>query len=628
MALLQLRDVSVSFGALRVLDCVSLDVRQGERVGLIGLNGSGKTTLLRLLAGTIDPDSGSVERQRRLRIGFMEQEPALAPEDNVHDAALAAFSDLIEMERRMREIEHEIASADGTRLHDLLGRLGSLQQRFEHEGGYECEKRVAAVLMGLGFTRNEFTRPVSSMSGGERSRIAFAKLLLREPDLLLLDEPTNHLDLDGIEWLENYLAKKYRGAVLLVSHDRTFLDRTVAGIVELERGCLIEYPGNYSKYAALKEQRRTEQQRRYDVQQAFVRKEEAFIRRYHAAQRSREAQGRQKRLARLDRVESPIRDKEMSVRFEPARQTGEICLRMEGLAKSYGEKVLFRDLEFDVYRGERVGVIGPNGSGKTTLLRIMMGTEHTDDGSVQRGSNVQFGYLEQHASDLTSDRTVLDEVWERQRRMDELEVRNVLGRFLFSGDDNVTKPMRDLSGGERTRVALACLMVEQPNVLLLDEPSNHLDIASRVALESALRAYPGTLIVVSHDRCLLNHVARKLIVLEDGRARIVHGNYEDYEQLKIAVPSVTPKSEEAAEPPPPAQKRPRPHISKNRLAQMEKDITRLERERERIAADLARPELYADASRARELPRLYRKICSELDTLYREWTQQELDGHG
>ena len=627
MALVQITDVRLSLGSVQVLDGVSLGIEPGERVGLVGANGSGKTSLLRVIAGAVEPESGRVDRGRRIRIGFTEQEPQFPPQANVHDAALAAFADLIEMERRMREVEHEIAAADGHSRTALLGRLGELQTQFEHAGGYERENRAAAVLMGLGYARDEFSRPVSVLSGGERSRLAMAQLLLLDRDLLLLDEPTNHLDIDGIEWLEGFLAKTYRGAVLLVSHDRTFLDRTVSRIVEIARGQLAVYPGNCSKYLHLKEQQELEQQRRYEAQQEFIRKEEDFVRRYHAGQRGREARGRQKRLNRLARVEAPTWQKKISMAFEPSRPSGEVCLRAEGISKRFGENPLFDRLDFEIERGERVGIVGPNGSGKTTLLRVLLGRDQPDEGSVTQGRNVLFGYLEQHPSEQASQRTVLDEVWERNRRMDEVEVRGLLGRFLFSGDDAVGKRMCDLSGGERARVALACLIVDRPNVLVLDEPTNHLDIASRVALESALEEYPGALLVVTHDRSLLNRIAQKLIVLSDGGGRVIHGNYEQYERLKARetrdaetlAPAATPPCVEA-------RRKPRPRVSKNRLAQMEKKISRLEQEKEELEADLARPELYTDPQKARDVPHRYRELCAELDALYHRWLEANASG--
>jgi ATP-binding cassette subfamily F protein 3 len=679
MALVTLNDVTIMYSGRRVLDAASLSLHEGETVGLIGANGSGKTTLLRIIAGAVPPDSGRVDRRKDLRIGFMEQEPDLprsmqrsallrglrsdssspaeapalrssatsAGEEeaelrragiSLHDAALSAFADLLETERRMRELEREIAEAEAHKRHDLLRQLGALQARFEHAGGYEHESRTEAALMGLGFTRDEFARPVSVLSGGERTRLVLARLLLRDADLLLLDEPTNHLDLAGIEWLETYLQKKFRGAALIVSHDRLFLDRTVTKVLDLDAGRVKEYPGNYTQYAGQKALHRLEQTRQYQEQRAFIEKEEDFIRRYHAAQRGREARGRQKRLDRIERIAAPTHHKKIAVRFQPKRESGEICIRAEGLSKGYGELPLFRDLDLEIARGERVAIIGPNGSGKTTLLKILLGEVEPDGGTLYVGHNVSFGHLEQEPAGLNSDQTVLEAIWARDRKQDEVAVRSLLGRFLFSGDDAVGKRLRDLSGGERTRVALAGLMVDRPNALLLDEPTNHLDIASREALEAALESYGGTLIMVSHDRYFINRLAQKLLVLgpsdpespgrtggAGGAPKLVLGNYETYErqrQESAALAQQTPpKPKKPGRSPSVASAKEGRPLSKNRLARLEGDISRMEAEKNRLEEELAKPELYSDPVKARETPRQYEKLCRELEALYREWTE-------
>ena len=636
MPLVTLNEVSMMFSGRRVLDAASLSLHEGEAVGLIGANGSGKTTLLRIIAGAVQPDSGRVDRRKGLRIGFMEQEPDLCSEMSLHDAALGAFADLLETERRMRELEREIAEAQADLRHNLLRQLGALQSRFEHAGGYEHESRTEAALMGLSFTHDQFARPVSVLSGGERTRLALARLLLRDAELLLLDEPTNHLDLAGIEWLETYLQKKFRGAALIVSHDRLFLDRTVKKILDLDAGRVQEYPGNYTQYAGQKELHRLEQTRKYEEQRAFIEKEEEFIRRYHAAQRAREARGRQKRLDRIERLAAPAHHRKVAVRFQPLRQSGETCVRLEAVSKRFGERALFRGLDLEVARGERLAVIGPNGSGKTTLLKMLLGQAEPDGGTLYIGHQVHFGYLEQEPTGLNSDQTVLETVWARDRKQDEVAVRSVLGRFLFSGDDDVGKRLCDLSGGERTRVALACLMVDRPNALLLDEPTNHLDIPSREALEAALESYDGTLIMVSHDRYFINRLAQKLLVLDaaGGAPKLLLGNYETYERRRQEAAALAqsaaekPKKAASAAKPAPAGRRPadRRPLSKNRLARLEGEIARMEAEKNRLEENLARPELYSDPVKARETPRQYEKVCRDLEALYQEWTENDING--
>jgi ATP-binding cassette subfamily F protein 3 len=623
MALVTLTDVHVAFSGHTVLDGASMSLHDGEIVGLIGPNGSGKTTLLRSAAGSQPLDAGRVDRRKGLRIGFLEQEPVLPEEATVHDAALSAFVELLEVEQRMRDVEHKIARSPAGERHALLERLGCLQERFDLERGYELEGRVGAVLAGVGFSQEEFIRPVSVLSGGERARLALARLLLRDAELLLLDEPTNHLDLAGIEWLEEFLRTRFNGGALVVSHDRLFLDRTVRRILDLEDGRLVEYPGNYSKHAELKAHRRLEQERLYEKQRAFIEKEEQFIRRYHAAQRGREARGRQKRLNRIERIEAPKDRKSMSVRFDPLRESAELCFRAEELAKRFGEQKLFSGLNLEVYRGDCVGIIGPNGSGKSTLLKLLMEELPPDAGSIQKGRHVHVGYLPQQADILFSRETVLDEVWERNRKLDEVQARSLLGRFLFSGDDAVAKAVSDLSGGERTRLALACLMVERPNLLLLDEPTNHLDIASCEALEEAIEDFEGTVVMVSHDRYLINRLVNKLVALDGrGGSQLIHGNYETYEQRRsrqTRPAGPPPEKRPAAEP----ERKRTKKLSKNRLAQLEEDISRLELEKSQIEAQLADPALYADRNKARTLPRRYDELCRQLDDLYTLWSESE-----
>ncbi len=624
MSLVQLNEAGLAFAGQTILSGATATIEEGDRIGLIGPNGSGKTTLMRIVSGALEPDTGGVARRKGLRCGFLEQEPALPSGSSVHDVALSAFDDLLKLEQRMRETEHAVAAAEPDERNALLHRLGESQHRFEHAGGYDHESRVGAVLMGVGFTEGEFARPVEVLSGGERSRLALARLLLRDADLLLLDEPTNHLDIDGLEWLEDFLNNRFTGTVVLVSHDRTFLDRTVGRIWEVEHARLTTYRGNYTKYAELKEQQELATERDYEKQQAFIRKEEEFYRRYHAAQRGREAKGRMKRLNRLERIERSQRRKEITMRFDVRRDPSALCFRIEDLARGYGDRVLFRDISMEIYRGERIGVIGPNGSGKTTLLRILLEQLEPDRGRVVRGRNVTCGLLPQQPPPGDEQRTVLDEVWERKRTLNEEEVRSVLGRFLFSGDDDVNKRLADLSGGERKRVALACLMVDQPNVLLLDEPTNHLDIGSREALEAAIASYPGTVLAVSHDRTFLNRMVDRLIVIEGEASSVFFGPYRDFAEKRRAGKESQAVQKRAA----PAEEskagggRAR-RLSKNRLASLESKIAELEREKERLEALLADPEVYGDPDRAARLPKEYNEVRERLEACYAQWMEQE-----
>ena len=608
MSLVQLNDAGLAFAGQTILSGATATIEEGDRIGLIGPNGSGKTTLMRIICGALEPDTGGVARRRGLRCGFLEQEPALPSGSSVHDVALSAFDDLLKLEQRMRETEHAVAAAEPDERNALL---------------HKHESRVGAVLMGVGFSEEEFARPVDVLSGGERSRLALARLLLRDADLLLLDEPTNHLDIDGLEWLEDFLNNRFAGTVVLVSHDRMFLDRTVGRIWDVERARLTTWRGNYTKYAELKEQQELAKEREYEKQQAFIRKEEEFYRRYHAAQRGREAKGRMKRLNRLERIERSPRRKEINMRFEVRRDPSALCFRIEDLAKRYGDRVLFRNISMEIYRGERIGIIGPNGSGKTTLLRILLDELEPDQGQVIRGRNLSSGLLPQQPPPGDGRRSVLDEVWERKRTLNEEDVRSVLGRFLFSSDDDVNKQLADLSGGERKRVALACLMVDQPNVLLLDEPTNHLDIGSREALEAAIGSYPGTVLAVSHDRTFLNRMVDRLIVIEGEESRVFFGTYRDFGEKRRAEKESETERKTAAATSEPTSGAGRPRkLSKNRLAALESKIAELEREKERLEALLADPEVYADPDRAARLPKEYNDVREHLDACYAQWMEQ------
>jgi len=611
--LVGLSNVTKSFGAQRVLDGVSFQVHKGRRVGLVGANGSGKTTLLRMIAGAETPDSGAVEIARGVTIGYLAQEPALDGRQTVREAALSAFAELRGVEARLREVEQAMAEAGDERGGDLARVHGDLLERFERGGGYEHESRAEAALHGLGFGEEALDRAVGDLSGGERTRVALARLLLRDVALLLLDEPTNHLDLAGVEWLEQFLAR-YRGGVLVVSHDRQFLDRVATSIVEIERGRAEAYPGNYTRFREIKQARRLEWRRRYEQQQEFIAREESFVRRYGAGQRAREARGRQTRLERLERIAPPPAEARVAMRFRCEQPSGEVVVRCRGLTLGLGGRTLARDVRFEVARGERLGIVGPNGCGKTTLLRAVLGQVAPVSGAVELGHKVRIGYYDQLLAGLHADRTVLDEVWEERRTLNEVDVRDLLALFRLTGDD-VLKRVGDCSGGERSRVALARLIVQAPNLLVLDEPTHHLDIPSREALEQALLEYEGTIVVVSHDRYFLNRIVSKLLVFEPEGVRLVHGNYAFYEQAR--------PPEARAEPAPRDEPRRKKSagLSKNRFARLEARIIELEEAQGEIERRLQLPDVYSDGEQVRSLMLRRREIESELDELNAQWEQ-------
>lgn len=617
--LISVANLNKYYGARRLLNDVSFRVDAGARIGLIGANGCGKTTLLRILVGLEHAESGAVNVPRSVRIGYLEQEPELDPDATVYQAALSAFDDLRALETRMRELERDISEADEARRPGLTRGHGELLERFERSGGYDHESRVRAALEGVGFAPAARGRRVRRLSGGERSRLALVRLLLKAPGLLLLDEPTTHLDLNGVEWLERFLAK-YPGGALLVSHDRAFLDRVANRIFEIERARLETYSGGYSRYAEIKAARLLEQRRLYERRQEFIAREEAFIRRYGAGQRHKEARGRQKRLDRLERPDKPHEERAANMRFEAGASPGALCLRVRGLALRFRSRTLFEDLDFDLHPGDRAGIVGPNGCGKTSLLNILLGRLDPSGGLVERGHNLRVGYYDQLQEGLRPSRTALDEVWDLQRTRDEKDVRDLLALFRFSGDD-VLKTVSDLSGGERGRLALAKLMAQAPNLLALDEPTEPLDIPSREALENALSEYRGAVIVVSHDRYFLNRVVDKILVFEPPRIRVINGDYALYESIRAREGGGSEASSPAAQRPRAAQGAERPAISKNRFSRIESRIIELEGEMERIDALLRTPEVYSDGVRARRLTARRETAALELDQLNEQWDQ-------
>ncbi|MDE0301239.1 MAG: ABC-F family ATP-binding cassette domain-containing protein [Candidatus Poribacteria bacterium] len=526
MSLVRLEQISKSYAPYLVLDDISASIERGDRIGLIGKNGSGKTTLTEIIAGKIQEFEGSVYTSRGLRIGYQSQEPKLNPTHTLRQEVLEVFriqqtleDEMLRLSERMEQEENQA----------LLEEYANLQEQHECMGGYDYEHQISRTLSGLGFGANDFHLGTGALSGGQKSRAALAKLLLEEPDLLLLDEPTNHLDIKAIEWLENYLNSEYEGAVLIASHDRYFLDRVARKIWELRNHQIKSYRGNYSKYVETNRLEILAQERNYAKQQRFIAHEEEFIRRNIAGQRTREAQGRQKLLNRIERVEKPDQEpRSMSIRFTPDARGGNDILRCQELEMRYDDNIVFRSLNLEVYRRDVIGIIGPNGAGKTTLLRLILGELEASDGDLKIGANLSFGYYDQELEGLNLGNEILDEISELRPKHTQEEIRNFLGRFLFSGDE-VFKKIRNLSGGEQSRVMLAKLLLENANVLLLDEPTNHLDIPSREALEKALSEYAATTFIISHDRYLMNKLATKLLVFENGTANLFVGTYAEYE---------------------------------------------------------------------------------------------------
>lgn len=530
MSLVTINNITKRYDPDIILDDISVAIAPEDRIGLIGRNGCGKTTLLKIIAGLLTDIKGNVVVAKNVRIGYLSQEPELAHECTLKQEMLKVFEARLALEDKMLMLAEQMETQETPH---LLQEYSRVQEKHERLGGYDYEHRINRVLGGLGFHEQDFNLPVNVLSGGQKSRATLAKLLLEEPELLLFDEPTNHLDINGIEWLENYLNTEFKGGVLVVSHDRYFLDKVVRKVWELADSEINIYRGNYSKYLEIKNVERLVDARAYKIQQAFIAQEQEFIDRNIAGQRTREAQGRQKRLDRLEKVDKPKSDAPtVKLNFSQDTRGGNDILRCHNVGKQFGDKVLFTDLNFEVDRGDVVGIIGPNGTGKTTLFRMILGQEKPTQGEMWVGPTLKFGYYTQELEGLNTENEILEEVWELCPEKTPYEIRSYLAKFLFTGDD-VFKRIGNLSGGEQSRVQLAKLLLENANVLLLDEPTNHLDISAREALEKSLAQYTSTQFIISHDRYLLNSLATKMLIFETTKegthVHFFNGNYAEYE---------------------------------------------------------------------------------------------------
>src|SRR5262245_4623105 len=526
MTLIRIEHLVKTFAGVPVLQDVSWQIEAGRNIGLIGTNGSGKSTLLNIMSDVMTADSGTVERARGLRLGYLTQEMTVEGDRTLYEEVREAFRPLLDMQEEMTALEARLAQPASSAAD--LQRYGTLLEEFNAHEGYAIAARVEATLLGLGFRPTDLYIPVQHLSGGQKNMGALARVLLQEPDLLLLDEPSNHLDITATEWLEGFL-RAYRGTVVVISHDRYFLDRVVDEIMELEQHRLQRYVGNYSAYVTVKAARLEQQHKAYDQQQAEIRRQEEFIRRNMAGQNTKQAQSRQKALQRLERIEKPTTDNQrMQLRFTTQQRESHEVIVGRQVWKSYGDRPVLRGLSCTVYRGEKVGLMGPNGAGKSTFLRLLMGEELPERGTLRLGQNVTAAYYDQEMRHLNPQKTILDEVWQVEPWKTVGDMRAYLGRFLFSGDE-VLQTVGTLSGGEKSRVALAKLMLSTANLLVLDEPTNHLDIPAREVLEQALAAYPGTLLIVSHDRYFLDRIISRLLYLRDGTCMSYGGNYTDYQ---------------------------------------------------------------------------------------------------
>lgn len=522
--------IKKAFSEEEIIKDATFHINQQECVAIVGTNGAGKTTLLRILVGELDADDGEVIHAKDTTLGYLPQQQGYHSEQSIYEELLAVKSDVIEMDRQIRQTEKEMTQAEGTELEKLLEKYNRLQTSFETGEGYSYKSKVLGVINGLGFGGEAMHQCINHLSGGQKTRVALGKLLLTEPDLLILDEPTNHLDLESIRWLENYLLN-YKGSVLIVSHDRYFLDRIAGKIVEIEHGSVTVFPGNYSNYAKKKEALREALLHQYYNQQQEIKHQEAVIEKLKSFNREKSikrAESREKMLDKIERLEKPV-EYERAIHFEltPSVLSGNDVLRVENYSKSFGDNHLFHDISFEVKRGEKIAIIGQNGTGKTTLLKMINGMEPADNGTAIPGTNVEIGYYDQEHNVLHDEKTIFEEIQDDYPSLTHTEIRNVLAAFLFTGED-VFKPVHLLSGGEKGRVSLAKLMLSKANFLLLDEPTNHLDITSKEILETAVNNYTGTVLYVSHDRYFINKTATRILDLTGQKLLSYNGNYSYY----------------------------------------------------------------------------------------------------
>lgn len=631
MAVLKINGLSKSFGIKTVFENVSFEVRSGERIGLVGANGAGKTTLLRCLMGQEDYDKGSVSTSPGAVIGYLRQDFNYESQTLREEMELA-WKDVLYYKDKLAELARKLETSHDE---ELVAAYGRTEERFEYLGGYDYEATTRKILTGLGFSDADWDRDIHGFSGGQKVRINLAAAFVRHPDFLFLDEPTNHLDMGMLEWLEEYL-RSYRGGILMVSHDRYFLDATTTGIIDLENHQIHTYRDNYTQFTKVKALNEEAQERAYEKQQEHIRETEEYIRKYKAGIKAKQARGRQSQLDRLERIEKPIHRQSLHFQFEKPAECAEKVLDVMHVTSSYGDHVIFKDLTMHIKKGESVGLIGPNGAGKSTLLKLIVGDKRADGGFIQIGNRVKPGYYSQELDRLNSEYTVLEQI-ENDFDMGEREARNLLGMFLFRGDD-VFKPVSLLSGGERARLTLLMLFLEKPNFLILDEPTNHLDIPTREIMEQALAAFGGTSLIVSHDRYFLDRVTTRILEMENGKLTEYLGNYsyyrekkknlEEYERDRMEAESASSSGKSLPEKEPAKEKKserkaeskaapaPRKPVDSRKMDNIEMEIQRQEAMLKMLTVEMNQtPENYESIMAE------YNQTKQKLEKLYNKWEE-------
>jgi len=639
MIMLSCNNVTKSFGVETILEDISFSVNEGDKVGIVGVNGTGKTTLFKIITGIYGHDEGEIYTSKSCRIGYLEQNTNFYSEKTVYEELLSVFDYLIVAENELRALENKIAQMSSVRdsgkeLKKLMDEYGHKYEEFEKNNGYGYKSEVLGILRGLGFKDGDMDKEINVLSGGEKTRVLLGKLLLSKPSLLLLDEPTNHLDAEAVEWLEGFL-RTYEATLMIISHDRYFLDQSVNRIFEMANKKLTAYNGNYTQYQKQARIQREIDIKNYENQQREIKKQEESIERlksYGREKHIKRARSKEKMLDKVEKLEKPQEFKKKArFYFSQTRQSGNDVLHLEDIEKSYGERLLFKNLNLDIYRGEKVALIGPNGAGKSTLFKMILGDEKCDKGIIKIGQNVEVSYFHQEQKTLDVKNTIIDEIWDANPQLTHTEVRKLLGSFLFEGED-VFKQIKSLSGGERARVAILKLILSKSNFLLLDEPTNHLDIDSKEVLEEALIDYEGTLFTISHDRYFLNTVIDKILVLGENGVDEYLGNYDYYQgkkkqQIDLENLSIEPeaivktktklKEEKKRE----REQRQEANKAKKIVKDIEDRISLLEKEIGGLELMLCQEEIYSSPDKLKEVNIEKNDLEKELENLYAKWEE-------
>ena len=633
--ILSCSNIDKTFVDNHVIKNASFHIEDYEKAAIVGINGAGKSTLLKIITGNLPADAGLVTFAKDKSFGYLAQHQAVNSENSIFDELLTIKQEVLDLESSIRQTELDMKSAQGDELEALLKKYTSMTHRFEDINGYAYKSEITGILKGLGFDESEFDKKVATLSGGQKTRIALGKLLLQKPDLIMLDEPTNHLDLNSIAWLETYLLN-YKGAVIIVSHDRYFLDKIATKIIEIDNGVVSSFNGNYSDYAVQKEHLRIEQMNAYLNQQREIKHQEEVIeklKQFNREKSIKRAESREKMLDKIERLEKPVEiNTDMKLHLTPYKKSGNDVMQIENLSKHFDAQTLFENISFEIKRGEHVAIIGDNGTGKTTLLKIINELIPADSGTIKLGSNVEIGYYDQEHHVLHMEKTLFEEISDDYPYLTNTEIRNTLAAFLFTGED-VFKQIKSLSGGERGRVSLAKLMLSEANFLILDEPTNHLDIASKEILESAINAYKGTVLYVSHDRYFINKTASRILELTQQKFVNYIGNYDYYLEKKDILAPETSTTTTSANVEPSAQKldwkqqkenQALMRKKENELKKCEEKIEKLEARNQELDDEMAKPENATNVAKLQEISKEKASIEAELEELYEKWEELSL----